>query len=193
MSRIAVCLGACLLLTCVVLPLCAQQPVANATNAGNLVVPPLVNFSGVLTEGNGKPPAGVVGVTFALYTEPQGGTPLWLETQNVYPDRTGRYSVMLGSTSSAGIPLQIFAAGEARWLGVQPQGQAEQPRVSLLSVPYAMKAADAQTVGGLSPSAFVLASPATPAKSSSPSLAKKTGSTPNLAGSGTQNYVPLWL
>jgi hypothetical protein len=49
--------------------------------------------------------------------------------------------------------------GEARWLGVQPEGQAEQPRVLLLRGPYALKAGDAQTLGGLPSSAFVLAAP----------------------------------
>jgi hypothetical protein len=34
-------------------------------------------------EVNGKPLAGVVGVTFYLYKDQEGGAPLWLETQNV--------------------------------------------------------------------------------------------------------------
>jgi hypothetical protein len=42
---------------------------------------------------------------------------------------------------------------------VQPQGQAEQARVMLVSVPYALKAVEADTIGGLPPSAFVLAAP----------------------------------
>ena len=56
---------------------------------------------------------------------------------------------MLGATRSTGLPGDIFLAGEARWLGVQAENLPEQPRIMLLSVPYAMKAADAQTVGGL--------------------------------------------
>ena len=59
------------------------------------------------------------------------------------------------------MPLDLFASGEARWLGVQPEGQAEQARVELVSVPYALKAGDAQTLGGQPLSAFVLASAAT--------------------------------
>jgi hypothetical protein len=58
--------------------------------------------------------------------------------------------------SSHGIPLEIFAAGDLRWLGVQPQGQPEKPRVMLMSVPYALKARDAETVGGKPASAFAL-------------------------------------
>ncbi len=135
----------------------AHQTISTNTN---LVVPPLVNFSGVLTDLNGKPLSGVVGVTFLLYKDPQGGSPLWMETQNVEPDRDGHYTVMLGSTSSSGLPADIFVAGEAHWLGVQAQGQDEQPRVLLVSAPYALKAGDAQTLGGLPASAFVLAEPA---------------------------------
>jgi hypothetical protein len=63
-----------------VLPAIAQQSIGTPNNA---VVPPLVNFSGTLTDVNGKPLTGVVGVTFSLYKDQDGGAPLWMETQNV--------------------------------------------------------------------------------------------------------------
>ena len=144
MTRVRIHLSVYLLLICCVLPLMAQ----NAVSA-NSVVPGTVKFTGTLNDPNGKPLTGTVGVTFLLYKEQSGGAPLWMETQNVQADKNGRYSVMLGSTTSHGIPADAFAAGEARWIGVQPSGQAEQPRVELGSVPYALKAADAQTLGGL--------------------------------------------
>src|SRR5690242_14281889 len=134
----------------------AQQTAASETT----VVPPLVNFSGVLADLRSKPLIDVTKVTFSLYRNQQGGTSLWTETQNVQPDQGGHYWVMLGSTTSTGLPPVLFAAGEARWLGVEVEGQPEQPRVLLVSVPYALKAVDAQTVGGLPPSAFILAGPA---------------------------------
>jgi len=198
MSRMSTWLWVSLLVIGPAIPMFAQQSAAGASaSSSSVVVPPLVNFSGVLTDVNGKPVTGVVGVTFALYQESQGGAPLWLETQNVYPDKTGHYAVMLGSTSSTGIPPQIFASGEARWLGVQPQGQPEQPRVSVLSVPYAMEAANAQTVGGLPASAFVLAAPPSSTAASTASggaMAQPlaTGTTPVTTAGGTVNQVPLW-
>jgi hypothetical protein len=103
----------------------AQHRVAPATDE---IVPPLVSFSGALTGVNHKPSAGTVGATFSLYKDEQGGAPLWVETQNVQSDKAGHYSVMLGSTTSTGLPAKLFANGEARWLGVQAQGQEEQPR-----------------------------------------------------------------
>jgi hypothetical protein len=52
--------------------------------------------------------------------------------------------------------------------GVRIAEQEEQPRVLLLSVPYAPKAGDAATLGGLPPSAFVLAAPSSGATASLP-------------------------
>ena len=194
MTRTSVRLAVCLLLICCTLPLMAQRA------ASDSVVPTNVKFTGALNDINGKPLTGTVGVTFLLYKEQTGGAPLWMETQNVQADKNGRYSVMLGSATSHGLPAEAFAVGEARWLGVQPSGQAEQPRVALASVPYALKAADAQTLNGLPASAFVLAAPqATAAVGSATqnSAANSTSSTP-LASSnvtttgGTVNALPLW-
>ena len=41
----------------------------------------LVNFTGTLTNLNGKPLSGFQGVTFLLYKEEQGGAPPGMETQ----------------------------------------------------------------------------------------------------------------
>ncbi len=118
-----------------------------------IVVPQLVKFSGTIS----GLPAGTVGVIFALYKDQTGGTPLWQEVQNIAVDANGHYSSLLGARSATGIPLELFSNGEARWLGVQPEGQPEQPRVLLVSVPYALKASDSETLGGLPASAFLRA------------------------------------
>ena len=98
-----------------------------------------------------------MGVTFAIYNQQDGGAPVWMETQNVTLDASGNYSVLLGSTTTTGLPADLFSQQEQRWLGVQVEGQAEQPRVLLVSVPYAFKAHEAETLGGKSISDFVLA------------------------------------
>lgn len=184
---IRICVG--LVFLSFALPIIAQQS-ATPTDG---VVPALMNFGGVLVDANGKPLTGMVGVTFFLYKDSQGGSPLWLETQNVQPDSAGRYKVALGSASNRGLPPELFVSGEARWLGVQIQGQAEQPRVLLLSVPYALKAGDAQTVGGLPPSAFVMAVPMGGTSGATSQGGSSTEAiNPALGGSGTTNFIPLW-
>jgi trimeric autotransporter adhesin len=185
MFRISVCACAyaIFLLACCVVPVNAQQPVAASAN---VAVPPMVNFSGVLTDVNGKPLTGTVGVTFYLYKESQGGAPLWMETQNVQADKAGHYTAALGSTTSQGLPAAVFASGEARWLGVQVQGQAEQPRVLLMSVPYALKALDAETIGGKPISSFMLA------PTSSDSSGKGAAPPGTITGNGTEHFIPMF-
>ncbi|MFB3816000.1 MAG: hypothetical protein ACE14L_18000, partial [Terriglobales bacterium] len=112
----------------------AQQ----SSPSNNNGVPRVVKFSSTIEHAQG-----VAGITFALYKDQHGGAPLWLETQNVAVDANGRYTVHLGANRAHGIPAELFASGEARWLGVQPEGQPEQPRVLLVSVPYALSAANA--------------------------------------------------
>jgi hypothetical protein len=131
----------------------------DAANTTAISVPHLIKFSGVVKDETGAPKTGVVGVTFTFYKDQQGGAPLWLETQNVQADANGRYTAMLGATKPDGLPIEFFSSNEARWVGAQLQGQNEQPRVLLVSAPYALKAADAETLGGKPISAFQLAAP----------------------------------
>jgi len=175
----------------------AQQ----ASVAGSSGVPKLINYSGVLTDANSKPLNSLTGVTFLLYRDQQGGPPLWMETQNVQPDRNGHYTVTLGATNNyEGLPADVFANGEARWLAVQVVGEAEQPRVLLVAVPYALKAKDAETIGGLPPSAFLLAAPlsnsaslAASANSPSATASALPPATSNVTTTGgTVNTVPLF-
>lgn len=160
------------------------------------VPPPLIQFSNVATDEGGNTLSGEVNITFSLYSSQQGGEPLWTETQNdVQLDPTGHYSVQLGITKPNGLPTAMFTTGEARWLGVQIAEQAQQPRVLLLSVPYALKAGDAETIGGLPSSAFMLSNPTSNGRGapSSTNQSNTSASPPAVVtGSGTPNYLPIW-
>lgn len=177
----------------------AQSSPQSSTSAP-VTVPRWVSFSGRAVDAQGKAISGIAGVTFAIYKTQDEGSPLWLETQNVQADARGNYSVQLGVTKSEGLPLELFSSGEARWLGVRVNGGEEQPRVLLLSVPYALKAADAETIGGLPPSAFVLAAPVmggvtslngVSSSASSASVPPPAASNVTTTG-GTVNTIPLF-
>lgn len=185
----------CTLILWVCSAVSAQQAATSSTTS---VVPRLVNFSARAFDDQGKPLAGISGITFSIYKDQSGGAPLWMETQNVNTDARGNYTVQLGATSAEGLPLDVFASGEARWLGVRVNGGEEQPRVLLLSVPYALKAADAQTLGGLPASAFVLAGAANPAAVQTNVAGSAQSSPPPPSTSdvtttgGTVNTLPLF-
>jgi hypothetical protein len=165
-------------------------------------VPRLVKFNGLLKDASGNLLANTVGITFSIYSEQTGGVPLWQETQNVQFSQ-GRYTVFLGETTSAGIPAELFASGQPRWLGVKPllPGEEEQPRVLLASVPYALKAVDADTLGGLPPSAYlqanggnpstIVVAPATAGASGS-GLKRPTSSDVTTDGTAMANEIPYF-
>ena len=171
----------------------AQQ---TESTASVTAVPRLVHFAGSFHPPANQP-VGPVGATFTMYSEQEGGTPLWSEDQNVQLDANGNYTSLLGSTKNGGLPTELFATSEARWLQVKfhlPE-EVSLPRVLLVSVPYALKAADAETVGGLPPSAFVLAAAPTNGGASamgSREAVAAPSAAPALSGTGTTDFIPLW-
>ena len=174
------------------LPLSSEGQCTSGANACAQAVPHLVKYSGVLKTTGGVSRTGIVAIRFFIYGDETRGTPLWQEVQNVRLDQQGHYEVMLGATGSEGIPMELFTSGEPRWLGVQAllPGEEEQPRVLLVSVPYALEAADAQTLGGLPASAFVKA-PTAAILGTSGSNAVPTAAAPlPLAGTGAIAETP---
>ncbi len=156
-------------------------------------VPALVNYAGAAAASDGKPLTGEASITFLIYKDPTGGEPLFAETQTVAIDGDGYYQVQLGAANPNGLPADLFSAGEARWIEVQVAGEKPQTRVLLASVPYALKAADAATLGGLPASAFALAG-SNPAISATAG-AGASGTTPDANATvttpgGISGYLP---
>ena len=166
-----------------------QPPAAPAAS-----VPRVVRVDGQFVPANGLPLEAAEVVTLLIYSSQSSETPLWEETQQVRPDAQGRFAVFLGAASAEGLPIGLFAPGEPRWLGMRfsRPGEAEQARVRLTSVPYALRASDADTLGGLPPSAFLRAdgtkrgAESTAADGNAPASARSV--TPNIS-SGTANYI----
>lgn len=184
---------------CVALALCVPALAQQASNAvpatSEIIVPRLIRFSGQM-----KSASGTVGITFTLHKSQEDNTPLWIETQNVSIDATGKYTVLLGATKAEGIPMDLFTSGEAQWLGIQAQGQAESPRVLLVSVPYALKAAEADTLAGHAASEFVTSDKLSTAvqqqlqqsgavTTTTTGTTKKEGTKPQVTTSGATNFT----
>ena len=76
-------------------------------------VPRLIDYSGKVLDEQGKPITGIAGASFAIYKQEEGGAPLWIESQNITLDKAGHYTVQLGAAKPDGLPLSLFASGEA--------------------------------------------------------------------------------
>jgi hypothetical protein len=176
-----------------------QEAAQAVEGLGGPVVPQQVRYAGKLATRAGD----TVEAVFRIYASPEGGEPLWTETQRVTVAEDGSYSVLLGAASSTGLPQTVFAGGAARWIGVSIERSAESDRALLASVPYAMKSADAEALAGHAASDFVtqaqlaqaqlaqaqLAAMAAPATQTPAFTPLTSGS---LTGSGTAGTVPLW-
>jgi hypothetical protein len=99
----------------------------------------LFKFFGTVTATHGDHFPAALSLHFAIYNDLDGGEAFWQETQNVRPDSQGRYTVLLGETTSGGLPADLFVSDRVHWLGVRASGQAEQPRSRLVDFPSALK------------------------------------------------------
>ena len=118
-------------------------------------IPQLINYQGILQDPKtGLPIDENKSITFSIYATATGGTALWSETQTVSIAK-GYFSVLLGSVTP--IPQTVFSGGD-RYLGVKVGTDAEMtPRKRIVSVGYALMAADADKVDGQDASAFAAA------------------------------------
>jgi len=170
-----------------------QQPTFNQGNLGNTLQ--LIKFNGTVPENTrsafnielSRATTTELELTFSIYAEQGSQTPLWTETQTVVVSSSGSYSVLLGSFSKNGMPSDMFADGAARWIGVQPANSTELPRVAIVSVPYAMKAANADMIGGHQVSDFVL-TPEAEAKSDLTGI-KRPKSNATISNGGSNGVV----
>lgn len=166
---------------------CGASAAAQAPDPAAPGAPTLVRVDGRLTTATGEPRTGVVLMVASLYAEKNDTTPLWTEQQTITLDDRGRYSIVAGATLADGVPKEFFQNASARWLGVGVQGEVEDQRTMFVTVPYALKAREADTLAGKSATDFVLADTLKDTVKSAIKTASK-GTDPGTAG--TMNYLP---
>ncbi len=125
-----------------------------ASIAQGAAVPQKINYQAVLLDEVGDPVTDPVNLTFSIYDQETGGSPLWTQTLNgVQPDANGQFSVILGEDMNW-ITHDVLTGGQL-WLGIQVQGDAEEmsPRTEMVSAAYSFRVntvdqAEAGTVYG---------------------------------------------
>ncbi|MFH1389814.1 MAG: hypothetical protein ABIH56_03745, partial [Candidatus Margulisiibacteriota bacterium] len=107
-------------------------------------VPTKMNFQGKLTDSGGNPITTAVEVKFSIFDASSGGTELWTETiSGLTPDQ-GLMNQELGLTTP--LTSGVFG-GDTRYLAIKVGADAEMtPRIPLASVPFAFRAAVADSI-----------------------------------------------
>ncbi|PIY43378.1 MAG: hypothetical protein COZ06_22995, partial [Armatimonadetes bacterium CG_4_10_14_3_um_filter_66_18] len=107
-------------------------------------VPRIVTYQAVLENADGTLVAeGNKTLTFRIYDSATGGSALWTETQSAAVSG-GMFTALLGKVVPLAVPFD-----KMYWLSVQVAGDSEMtPRHPLTATPYAVRASDADKVGG---------------------------------------------
>ena len=132
---------------------------ALATASAN-AAPAAFAYQGVIRDAEGNVPANKnQTVEFKLYTQAEGGTPVWGRAIAVLLDDTGLFNAELSDTAGSRIDgvtdsgLASILASKASttlYIGIKVIGSSGEisPRQTILPVPYAMVAADIASASG---------------------------------------------
>ena len=116
------------------------------------------NYQGRITDLVGSPVSdGPLDMTLALYDEPTGGSLVWEESLTVQVT-DGIYHATLGENIALDLDFS-----QRFWLEIAVGNDVLDPRMPLHSVPYALHAEEAGSLGGHAPSDFLLSGDLTPA------------------------------
>jgi hypothetical protein len=107
-------------------------------------VPSLINYQGLLTDINGNVVSSTKTVSVSIHDAATNGTQLYTESIGSVTVQNGIYSFQFGSGPTFTTTL---ATGSQHWLQVTLDGIAQTPRERLVSVPFAMKAVEADIAG----------------------------------------------
>lgn len=108
-------------------------------------VPQRIAFTGNL-RSNGAPVTGAHTFVFSLFDADTGGTSAWSETHAGLTASEGLVHAQLGTTTAL---TPSVLTGAPLWLEISIDGEVLSPRLALASAPYAIRASEADSVGGL--------------------------------------------
>jgi hypothetical protein len=118
------------------------------------IIAPTINYQGfLLSKVTNEPVDTPQDLKFAIYNTATGGAPLFTENRCNLRVSKGRYDVEIGSSSSGGVPGDLFMDYTALWLEIQVDSDNDcagayepmTPRVKLQASPYAFNSLYAST------------------------------------------------
>ena len=114
-------------------------------------VPPKMNYQVMLTDEENQPLPGSHTLIFRIFDRKNDGTELWSETQTLEANSIGVVSAILGSETPIAVSLP-----DSCWLEIEVDTEVLTPRREFVTCAYAFRAADADKLGGVGASSYVL-------------------------------------
>jgi len=108
-------------------------------------IPEMINYQGKLTDPDGVAIEGVITVEFSIYNLETGGSPLWSEAQDVTISH-GLFDVRLGTVEP--FPDSLDFSEEEYFIELSLGSDILEPRQLLTTVPFAFRAAIADSISG---------------------------------------------
>jgi len=121
-------------------------------------VPHLINYQGRLTDSGGVPLNGTYSLTFRIYDAETAGSLLWEEIQSGAVIQKGIFNILLGSVTNLNL-----AFDKQYYLEIKVGSEVMSPRQRITSAGYAIRAEEAEKLGGKQSSDYVLATDITSA------------------------------
>ncbi|NUN12194.1 MAG: hypothetical protein HUU55_01005 [Myxococcales bacterium] len=117
-------------------------------------VPQSVSYVGELSSPNGVPITADVMVTVALFGSETGAVALWSEDLGETSVIAGRFDIEVCKLNCQSFESTV-EQNDGLWLEFTVGGQILTPRQKINSVPFALRAGDATTLGGISAAEYV--------------------------------------
>jgi hypothetical protein len=111
-------------------------------------VPSLIGYQGTVFDAAGNPAAGPVTIGVALYGAESGGAQLYAETHAGVELVDGVFDLQIGAGANAVGRLDATTVSGPVWLELTIDGERLDPRQRLVAVPYALRAAVAESLDG---------------------------------------------
>lgn len=164
--------------------------------ASGAAVPGLANFSGVATDSAGHRLSGPVSLALSYYDAPTAGNLLLTEAQPAVTATNGLFSTQLGGgtlTAGADSTLAgVFQNHDGVWIQIAVNADPPMtPRVQVVAVPFALRAATADGLAGISASNLLTADATPQTEVGNLTISPSTGAASALVAKGNGSNAAL--
>lgn len=159
-------------------------------------VPSLTNFQGIATDAGGHRLSGPLSLSLKYYDDPTAGNLLLTEEQAAVAATNGVFNTQLGSgtlTPGAETTLAgVFQNHDGVWIQIAVNADPPMsPRAQVVAVPFALRAATADTLEGISASSLMTTDATPQTKTGALTIAPSTGTASALVAKGNGSNAAL--